>query len=74
MPELFPQEYCHIMTFYDIQQLSRLCSGVISEVKTKPETLIDDGYKAMTWLHANASYTKRCQNFLDQVRVHINAY
>ncbi len=71
MPELFPEEHCGIMTFMDVEELLYYARNVQEAAIKSPLRLASIGTDAMTWLHANASYAQRCQNFIDQVRLHI---
>jgi Glycosyl transferases group 1 len=65
MPELFPVRA--LSFFNDAERLSELCEGILRISKNDPGLLADRGTDAMTWLHANASYAQRCQDFLARV-------
>ena len=71
MPELFPDSHCGIMTFMSTDELLCYAKNVTEAAARYPLRLQSVGTAAMEYLHANASYTQRCQNFINQVRKHI---
>jgi hypothetical protein len=71
MPELFPISETAIFYFYDYDSLLAQARAIITMATHEPQSLADFGARSMTWLHANASYAQRCQNFLDQVRTNL---
>jgi len=67
MPELFPEDYCHINYFGSPEELLVLTNRACQYAASNPEWSAWAGREAMTWLHKNSSYAKRCQNFLEQI-------
>lgn len=67
MPELFTRQHCHVFYFENQHELVHMAEMAVHMAKHDPEYLARLGAEAMTWLHTNASYAQRCQNFLDHV-------
>lgn len=68
MPELFPVNDTNLMVFSNADELLKCAECVMSYANTQPGHLAYLGKEAMTWLHANASYAQRCQNFLERLK------